>query len=106
MKDIVLKEIETFGSDLAKGVFEQERLIFSDFLFGNDNDNRPYVYVADLPAMQKKIEDYLDDFNAGVKVPMNLVMFLDACDHVSRISRVVRQPLGNCLLLGVGGSGR
>jgi dynein heavy chain, axonemal len=37
---------------------------------------------------------------------MNLVMFLDACDHVSRIQRVIRQPLGNSLLLGVGGSGR
>lgn len=37
---------------------------------------------------------------------MHLVMFLDACDHVSRITRVIRQPLGNCLLLGVGGSGR
>jgi dynein heavy chain, axonemal len=37
---------------------------------------------------------------------MQLVMFLDACDHVSRIARVLRQPLGNCLLLGVGGSGR
>jgi dynein heavy chain len=33
-------------------------------------------------------------------------MFLDACDHVSRIERVIRQPLGNALLLGVGGSGR
>jgi len=37
---------------------------------------------------------------------MNLVMFVDACEHVSRITRVIRQPLGNCLLLGVGGSGR
>jgi dynein heavy chain len=37
---------------------------------------------------------------------MKLVMFLDACDHVSRITRIIRQPLGNALLLGVGGSGR
>ena len=37
---------------------------------------------------------------------MKLVMFLDACDHVNRICRVLRQPLGNALLLGVGGSGR
>jgi len=37
---------------------------------------------------------------------MHLVMFLDACDHVCRIHRVIRAPLGNALLLGVGGSGR
>jgi dynein heavy chain len=41
-----------------------------------------------------------------VKMQMHLVMFLDACDHVARIARILRQPLGNCLLLGVGGSGR
>ena len=37
---------------------------------------------------------------------MPLVMFLDACDHVARIQRIIRQPLGNAFLLGVGGSGR
>lgn len=48
----------------------------------------------------------MEDLNAGAKHPMKLVMFLDACDHVSRICRILRQPLGNGLLLGVGGSGR
>jgi dynein heavy chain len=37
---------------------------------------------------------------------MLLVMFKDAIRHVSRISRVIRQPMGNALLLGIGGSGR
>lgn len=36
---------------------------------------------------------------------MKLVLFLDALSHVCKISRVVRQPLGNALLLGMGGSG-
>jgi dynein heavy chain len=37
---------------------------------------------------------------------MKLVMFLDAIEHAARICRVIRLPLGNALLLGVGGSGR
>ena len=37
---------------------------------------------------------------------MQLVMFADAVEHVSRVSRVIRLPQGHVLLLGVGGSGR
>ena len=75
-------------------------------MFGIEQDNRPYQLVEDLGEMVKKIEEYLDDYNAGVKIPMKLIMFLDACDHINRICRVLRQPKGNALLLGVGGSGR
>ena len=73
---------------------------------GNETQDRPYDLIDDLEKFQKKIGDYLEDMNAGAKHQMKLVMFLDACDHVSRICRVLRQPLGNALLLGVGGSGR
>jgi dynein heavy chain, axonemal len=62
--------------------------------------------ILDLKDMIRKIESYLEDFNSGTKTPMKLIMFLDACDHVSRICRILRQPQGNALLLGVGGSGR
>ena len=55
-----------------------------------DGDNRPYVQITDLPVMLTKIEEYLEDYNAGSKHPMKLVMFLDACDHVSKICRILR----------------
>jgi len=87
-------------------IYVAERIIFGDYMFGIDSDNRPYNLIKDLSQMQTKIEEYLDDYNAGSKHPMRLVMFLDACDHVNRICRVLRQPQGNALLLGVGGSGR
>lgn len=56
--------------------------------------------------MKKVIEDSLDDYNQVNTAKMRLVLFLDAMKHISRISRIIRQPFGNALLLGVGGSGR
>lgn len=75
-------------------------------MFGNEQNERPYDLIENMEMFQKRISDYLEDMNAGAKHAMKLVMFLDACEHVARICRILRQPLGNGLLLGVGGSGR
>lgn len=54
----------------------------------------------------KVMEEYMEDYNQVSSTKMKLVLFMDAVEHVCRISRILRQPLGNALLLGVGGSGR
>ncbi len=81
------------------------RLVFGDYMVPGA-DPKLYEEVKDINALVPTVEEYLSDYNAESKTPMKLVMFLDAIEHVSRITRVLRQPQGNALLFGVGGSGR
>ncbi len=50
----------------------------------------------------------MDDYNFSpmTKTKLNLVFFDDAINHILRITRVLRQPRGSLLLIGVGGSGK
>lgn len=47
----------------------------------------------------------LEEYNES-HTKMNLVLFDDALDHLTRLQRVLRMPLGHALLVGVGGSGK
>lgn len=62
--------------------------------------------MKDAARLLTVMEEYLADYNTQTKTPMPLVLFQYAAQHVCRISRVIRQPFGNALLVGVGGSGR
>ncbi|XP_076826201.1 dynein axonemal heavy chain 1-like isoform X3 [Clavelina lepadiformis] len=80
-------------------------VLFGDFLNPN-SDVKLYNYVENHAQLKTVMEDFLEDYNQVNTAQMKLVLFLDAVQHVCRISRIIRQPLGNALLLGVGGSGR
>lgn len=93
-----------FGMDYDK-VVRNTYLIYGDYLVPGA-DPKVYEEVVDVDKVLGVIEEYLYDYNAESKTPMSLVLFMDAVEHVSRIARILRQPMGNALLLGVGGSGR
>ena len=74
------------------------RLFWGDYMTPADEDDRPYVEVRDLQLLQKPDQDSLAEFNQTSKKPMELVMFMFAIEHVSRIARVLRMPGGNAYL--------
>ncbi|XP_068171919.1 dynein axonemal heavy chain 1 [Antennarius striatus] len=69
-------------------------------------DHKAYKLIQDKDKLMKVMEEYMDDYNRDCSTGMKLVPFMDAVEHVCRLSRILRQPLGNALLLGVDGSGR
>ena len=60
----------------------------------------PNAYNS-LSLFLQILEEYNDKYKA-----MNLVLFDDALEHLTRIHRVIRMSQGHALLVGVGGSGR
>ncbi|CAG2054551.1 unnamed protein product [Timema podura] len=103
--DQLLREkIGGFGINADK-VLGDRVILFGDFL-EPQSDVKNYEEIMDMEKLSKVLDQYLEDYNHHSTAPMKLVLFLDAISHVCRISRIIRQPLGNALLLGMGGSGK
>ena len=69
-------------------------------------EERPYTEVLDMAKVKTTLNDHLDEYNLSSSNTMKLVFFTDAIEHISRISRIIRQPRGCGLLVGVGGTGK
>lgn len=55
--------------------------------------------------LDEVLAHYLNEYNLSSTAPLDLVLFEDAVAHLCRLSRIMRQPMANALLLGMGGSG-
>ena len=99
----ILKELHT---KLNATVWKTED--FADLLFADyaTRTNKEYQELADRGRVNDLLVEYLEEYNINFSSRMELVFFTDAVNHVTRISRVLSQPRGNALLVGVGGSGR
>ncbi|KAE9226456.1 Dynein beta chain, flagellar outer arm [Phytophthora fragariae] len=64
-----------------------------------------YVPVVEKTQLTACMERKLAEYNETHPV-MSLVLFDQALEHVTRIVRILANPRGNALLIGVGGSGK
>jgi dynein heavy chain, axonemal len=86
-------------------IFVREKIMFGNIL-KLDAPVKYYEEIKDKNKLMKVLTGALDDYNVGNSNKMNLVFFEDAIEHILRIVRVLRQPRGNIMLIGVGGSGK
>ncbi|CAF0978027.1 unnamed protein product [Adineta ricciae] len=102
---IILSEKLGVNMDVTFHAICQNRLppTFGDFC----NQDEMYEDLVDFDKLKAHMEKVLKEYNETPgTVPMDLVLFRDAILHITRIVRVIRQPRGNMLLIGIGGSGR
>ena len=85
-------------------LFGEEPYLWGNFFKGADA--KIYDEMNNMEALKKILQQYLVDYNEETSNPMNLVFFNDAILHLLRICRILSQPKGNAMLVGLGGSGR
>ncbi|XP_075210256.1 dynein heavy chain 2, axonemal kl-2 [Lycorma delicatula] len=81
----------------------KEPPIFCDYF----NSYGFYEDIQDFEKIRNHCQTQMGEYNKSPGViKMDLVLFKDAVEHICRISRIISQPRGNVLLIGIGGSGR
>ena len=89
---------------LTTGDVFEKPLIFTEF--HNQPGGIPtYLGVKNSEEITDVLNAKLEEYNESNTI-MDLVLFRDAVAHVCRIARIIAQPRGNALLIGVGGSGK
>uniref|UniRef100_A0A8C5TGG8 Dynein axonemal heavy chain 12 n=1 Tax=Malurus cyaneus samueli TaxID=2593467 RepID=A0A8C5TGG8_9PASS len=82
-------------------------LCFGDYMEPElEGDERLYIEIPSIEEFSVVVEQCLDEYNQIQKTRMNLVVFRYMLEHLSRLSRILKQSGGNALLVGMGGSGR
>jgi len=91
--------------DFKEEVLLEQPLIYTSFVSAAEGHEKAYLPIKDMSHLKNVLENKLAEYNEQVST-MNLVLFDQAMEHICRISRIIDLPVGNALLVGVGGSGK
>jgi dynein heavy chain len=103
--NVILEKSAAKIPGMSKDELFHEPLIMTSFVSVAGGNDKMYLPAKDMPSLRKVVEDKLAEYNETFAA-MNLVLFDSALSHVCRICRILDNPCGNALLVGVGGSGK
>ena len=114
----LLRLVETHLGSESVGAIKENRH-FVDFMRdapeptgeeeGDGESELPKIYepVASLKTLSDRLHFFVEQHNEIMRgSTMDLVFFEDAIGHLVKIARALRNPGGNIMLVGVGGSGK
>ncbi|OAF69480.1 Axonemal beta dynein heavy chain 5, partial [Intoshia linei] len=117
MQKTFIRVINEIDENYAQYVEKDE--YFVDFLRdapeatgeeGDDDDfDMPKIYepIEGDDQLKQRLNSFMLQYNESIRGSgLDLVFFRDAMYHIIKISRIIRTPRGNALLVGVGGSGK
>jgi dynein heavy chain len=116
ISDIDRNSFKEIVVELLKRHFKSTPITF-DELFGEkpvtfgsvmnqEPDSFVYEEIVNPSNIPNMLDTHLINFNMKYSGKMDLVFFPDAAIHATRLVRILKQPRGNALLVGVGGSGK
>lgn len=97
-KDVLKKNI----SNISCEELYEAPLVYTNFVSSTDNS---YLPIPSMDRLKVVLEGKLNEYNES-NAMMDLVLFEQAMLHVTRINRIIQNPGGNAMLIGVGGSGK
>lgn len=105
-KEVVTQAYKRYFSNLSFLTDDTYNVLFTDIL-KLDSGASIYEEVTDKRKLFRLLEGKQHDYNySSDDDKLDLVFFDEAVEQILRICRILRQPRGNAMLIGVGGSGK
>lgn len=98
LREVMKKQLGVANQD----EFLKQAIIYTSFA---NSTNGAYICIDSVEQLKRVVDNKLLEYNETYAM-MDLVLFEQAAEHITRISRIIANPQGNAMLIGVGGSGK
>ena len=102
--ELLFEQTKKTFTNLDMEVLAATPNIYTSFATPTSGDPA-YLSIKGIEELSNVLESKLGEYNESNTI-MELVLFEQAMEHVCRIARIISNPSGNAMLIGVGGSGK